>query len=90
VDGHVIEGFWNSQERIGTLTFGPRGLATHVLARAKDGQVGLRHWLKSLIRRPATLSLARTMRRKLKQVQHNLMLGGASLAPAVELLAPVL
>lgn len=87
VDGHVVEGLWNSQVQMGSVVIGPKGLGTSFVAGAQRLKAGVRGWLKAQVQQGKTGGLAaawRSLVRKVRSTQTNIVLGMASFPHAAE------
>lgn len=93
VDGHVIQGLWNSEKPMGTVLVGPRGLQTQALAQMQQQAVAARSAAKTLLGGGKLRGFATAMRswhQRMAVARHNFMVGGVSLIHAVETLLPVI
>ena len=93
IGGHVVQGLWNCRKPMATVLIGPQGWQTNLLAYAQHSRVAARDSLKAAVggdRALAFLALARSWRRKMQLIQHNVMVGGASVIQAVEVLVPAI
>lgn len=85
-DGHVIQGFWNSDAPMGTLVVGPPNWGTDLIAKAHTANRLTRQRLKTLNTGAASqvLGLARSWHKRAQRFAGDMLMGGVCFIHTLE------